>query len=99
MIVDNQNSNKKVYEWLRDYTNEGSLDIVTGYFTIGALAYLSKETNKKIKKYRFILGDIVHSEEKNHYTIDLLNENLTIEASLKLKNLALEAVEFLRQKK
>ena len=59
MILDNENSNKKVYEWLRDYTSEGNLDAITGYFTIGALGYLSQKTNEKINKYRFILGDIV----------------------------------------
>ncbi len=51
MLLDNENNNKKVFEWLRDYTNEGTLDIVTGYFTIGALGYLSKQTNEKIKRY------------------------------------------------
>jgi len=99
LILDNENNNKKVYEWLRDYTNEGTLDIVTGYFTIGALGYLSKYTNDKIKKYRFILGDIVSAEQQKNYTIDLLNENISIEASLKLKGMAKEAVEFLKQAK
>ena len=51
MILDNENNNKKVYEWIKDYTNNGSLDIVTGYFTIGVLGYLSRITNEKIKKY------------------------------------------------
>ena len=99
MLLDNENENKKVYEWLKDYTNEGTLDIVTGYFTIGALGYLSKATNEKIKKYRFVLGDIVSTEQQKSYTIDLLNENISVEASLKLKGMALEAVEFLKQSK
>jgi len=99
LILDNENNNKKVYEWIQDYTNEGTLDIVTGYFTIGALGYLSKYTNNQIKKYRFILGDIVSTEQKKNYTIDLLNENISIEASLKLKNIAKETVEFLKQSK
>lgn len=84
---------------MSDYTNEGTLDIVTGYFTIGALGYLSKVTNEKIKKYRFVLGDIVSTEQQKNHTIDLLNENISIEASLKLKGMALEAVEFLKQSK
>jgi len=99
LILDNENNNKKVYEWIKDYTNNGSLDIVTGYFTIGVLGYLSRITNEKIKKYRFILGDIVNTQEQKDYTIDLLNENISIEASLKLKGLALEAVDFLKQSK
>jgi hypothetical protein len=99
LILDNENNNKKVYEWLRDYTSEGSLDVVTGYFTIGALGYLSQKTNEKINKYRFILGDIVNTEQQKDYTINLLNEDITIEASLKLKSLAIEAVEFLKLNK
>jgi superfamily II DNA/RNA helicase len=99
LLIDNENKNKKVYEWIQDYTNTGTLDIVTGYFTIGALNYISKTTNSKIDKYRFILGDIVSTEQLQSYTIDLLNENLSIEASLKLKSIAIEAVEFLKQEK
>ena len=47
MILDNENKNRKVHEWITDYTERGDLDIITGYFTIGALAYLSKQINKK----------------------------------------------------
>ena len=54
MLIDNENKNKKVHEWIKDYTNNGTFDIVTGYFTVGALGYLSKITNDKINKYRFI---------------------------------------------
>jgi len=97
MLLDNENKNKKVYEWLSDYTNDGTLDIVTGYFTVGALSFLSKVTNKKIKKYRFILGDIVSTQQDENFAINLLNENINIEASLKLKNIAIEAVDFLKQ--
>ena len=44
MILDNENENLKVHEWITKYTQTGKLSIVTGYFTVGALAYLSKET-------------------------------------------------------
>jgi len=57
MILDNENDNLKVHEWIAKYTQNGTLSIVTGYFTIGALAYLSKTTQAKIEKYRFILGN------------------------------------------
>jgi hypothetical protein len=43
MILDNENKNLKVHEWISSYTEEGKFDIVTGYFTIGALAWLSKD--------------------------------------------------------
>ena len=98
MIIDNENKKLKVHEWITKYNEEGTLDIVTGYFTIGALAYLSKSTNDKIQKYRFVLGDIVNFDEKIK-ALDLLNENISIGNSLKLKQLAKEAVAFLNLSK
>ena len=63
MILDNENQNLKVYEWIKEYTEEGTIDIVTGYFTIGALAYLSQQVNQKITKFRLVLGDIVNFDQ------------------------------------
>ena len=60
MILDNENENPKVHEWITTYTNNGTLSIVTGYFTVGALAYLSTTTKDKIAEYKFVLGDIVN---------------------------------------
>jgi len=97
MIIDNENKNLKVHEWISKYTEEGSLDIVTGYFTIGALAYLSKRTNEQIAKYRMVLGDIVNIDTVNDRPLDLLNENITVEAALQLNSIAQEAVSFLKQ--
>ena len=62
MILDNENKNLKVHEWISRYTEEGELDIVTGYFTIGALAFLSDQINAEIKQYKLMLGDIVKTE-------------------------------------
>ena len=58
MLLDNENENLKVHEWLSKYTEEGKLDIITGYFTVGALAYLSQQVNDKITEFKFILADI-----------------------------------------
>ncbi len=99
MILDNKNENQKVYEWVREYTESGKIDIVTGYFTVGALAYLSRQINSKIKIFRMVLGDIVNIDMIQDRTIDLLNENITIEAALKLSAVAKEAVGFLKQEK
>ena len=71
MILDNENKNLKVHEWISKYTEEGSLDIVTGYFTIGALAFLSKKTNDRISKYRMVLGDIVSIDTVAERPLDL----------------------------
>ena len=99
MILDNENKNLKVYEWLIEYTENGNMDIVTGYFTVGTLAYLSRQVNEKIKVFRFVLGDIINIDVVQDRTIDLLNENITIEAALKLSTVAQEAVAFLKQDK
>jgi len=97
MLIDNENKNYKVHEWIAKYTETGKLDIVTGYFTVGALAYLSKTTNEKIEHFRFVLGDIVNVDEVKDRALDLMNENISVEAALKLSQLAKEAVEFLKQ--
>lgn len=99
MILDNENENKKVHEWISQYTEAGKLDIVTGYFTIGALAFLSRQVNEKISDFRLVLGDIVNVDIEDNRPLDLLNENISIEASLKLSSVAQEAVNFLKQDK
>lgn len=99
MILDNENESLKVHEWITKYTEEGKLDIVTGYFTIGALAYISEKVNAKIDQFRMVLGDIVNVDFEEDRPLDLLNENVTIEAALKLSNSAQEAVNFLKQEK
>lgn len=99
MILDNENENKKVHEWISQYTETGKLDIVTGYFTIGALAFLSRQVNDKINDFRLVLGDIVNVDIEDNRPLDLLNENISIEASLKLSSVAQEAVNFLKQNK
>lgn len=99
MILDNENENLKVHEWIVKYTKTGKLSIVTGYFTVGALAYLSKATKDKIDEYKFILGDIVNFDFEKDRTLDLLNEDINIDASLKLSKVAKEAVAFLELEK
>lgn len=95
MIIDNENQKLKVHEWITKYNEEGTLDVVTGYFTIGALAYLSKSTNDKIENYRFVLGDIVNFDKKIK-ALNLLNESIDIDTSFQLNRLAKEAVSFLQ---
>lgn len=99
MILDNENENLKVHEWLSKYTKTGKLSIVTGYFTVGALAFLSEWTKDKIDEYKFVLGDIVNFDLNKDRALNLLNENINIEASLKLSKVAKEAVAFLELEK
>ena len=95
MILDNENKNLKIFEWVEKNTEEGKMDIVTGYFTIGALAYWAKVTQEKVAHYRFLLGDIVYADNDKKLSLNLLNENLSINTSLELNRLAKEAVAFL----
>ena len=74
MILDNQNEHLKVHEWITRYTQSGNLSVVTGYFTVGALAYLSKATRDKIDEFRFVLGDIVNFDAEKDRAPDLMNE-------------------------
>lgn len=99
MILDNENENPKVHEWISRYTHDGKISLVTGYFTVGALAFLSKSTNDKIDEYKFVLGDIVNFDVNKDRALDLLNEEIGISASLQLNKLAQEAVKFLELEK
>ncbi len=96
MIIDN--NKEKVHNYISKYTEDGKIDIVTGYFTIGALAFLSKLSNEHIDKYRFVIGDIVSKNDEIN-AINLLNEELDIDTVTKLKKIAREVVEFLQQNK
>jgi superfamily II DNA or RNA helicase len=99
MILDNQNENPKVYEWIEENTQLGELDLVTGYFTIGALAFLSEKVNERISKFRFVIGDIVASSDQKIKSLDLLNQNIDYKTVMKLTNWAKEAAQFLKQAK
>ena len=60
MILDNENQELKVHEWITQYTEEVKIDIVSGYFTIGALVYMSQQVIDKIKEFKMTLSDIVN---------------------------------------
>ncbi|MEY4934798.1 MAG: hypothetical protein RIS64_1157 [Bacteroidota bacterium] len=94
MILDTEK--RTVHEWLSKHTKKGTLNVVTGYFTVGALAYLSKQFNAKIKSFDFILGDIVRFDSQQNRTLNLLNENISLDAALQINQLAQQAVAFLQ---
>lgn len=99
MILDNENKNGSVHQWIAEYTKDGKFDSVTGYFSVGGLSYLADMVNERIKHFRFVLGDMVHNEGEKDRTLDLLNDNITIDAALKLSGEAKKAAEFLSQSK
>lgn len=80
MIFDNENQNLKVHQWIERYTQSGKLSIIARYFTVGALAYLSQITLKKIEQYKFIPGDKVNFSAGKDRALDLLYENISKEA-------------------
>ena len=99
MLVDNHSTEFKVHSFIQQYINDGSMDIVTGYFTVGALCHFANLTNEKIAQYRIILGDITQRDVTEISSLDLLNADLNLEKALSLKKLANDAVDFLKLNK
>ena len=99
MLVDNHSTDFKVHSFIQQYINDGSMDIVTGYFTVGALCHFANLTNEKIAQYRIILGDITQRDVTEISSLDLLNADLSLEKALSLKKLANDAVDFLKLNK
>ena len=98
MLVDNHaKSEFRTHEWLEQYQQPGNLNVVTGYFTVGALAYLALLLKDHIGEFKFVLGDIVHTQEQHERPLDILNENITIDAALRLTTAARQSVTFLQQ--
>jgi superfamily II DNA or RNA helicase len=98
MLLDNS-PGKTVFEWLKKYSETGEMDIVTGYFTIGALFWLSENFNGKIDKFRFVWGGISGDANDKIVRIDLLNQDIGIKKVFELKKIANNAVNFLKQNK
>ncbi|HPA56130.1 MAG TPA: helicase-related protein [bacterium] len=97
MLYDNEK--KKICEWIREYTKEGTMDIVTGYLTVAAISYVSDCANAKIRNFRIIAGELVENQNIDERTIDLLNENISVDAALEISTVARNAVDFLKQDK
>ncbi|MBN1576395.1 MAG: DEAD/DEAH box helicase family protein [Chitinispirillaceae bacterium] len=95
MLIDNET--RKVHEWFTRYTKNGNLDSVTGYFTVGALAFLSRQIKDRIHKFRFVLGGLASTDILQERPIDLLNDNHTANTAFGLHQTAREATEFIRQ--
>ena len=76
MILDNKNTNLKVHEWIAQYTKEGIFNLVTRYFTIGVLAYLSDKINEKIPE----IGQPLTALLKKAETKNLPKDSLRIDS-------------------
>ncbi|MBI4645914.1 MAG: helicase [Bacteroidia bacterium] len=103
MLLDNKTKTEdseyyKVFDFIKNYTENGELDLVTGFFSVYALTLMKDEINQA-EKFKLILGNLMQEESQINKVIDLLNGNAGIESTLSLSVSAQKAVEFLKQDK
>jgi superfamily II DNA or RNA helicase len=103
MLLDNKTKTEdsdhyKVFDFIKNYTENGGLDLVTGFFSVNALALMNNEINQA-EKFRLILGNLIQDDAQLNKVIDLLNGNNGINNTLSLSISAQKAVEFLLQDK
>jgi phosphatidylserine/phosphatidylglycerophosphate/cardiolipin synthase-like enzyme len=103
MLLDNKtktedNEHYKVFDFVKANTENGTLDLVTGYFSVNALALMKDHINA-VEKFRLILGNLMQEESQLNKVIDLLNGDTSISSTLALSKSAQKAVEFLQQDK
>jgi len=97
MLLDNvkdEAADRTVAGWLLKYTESGDMDIATGYFTIGALAWLNEHLNRKIEQFRLVWSGIA---DVGATKFDLLNQEIGINNALRLRKLAKSAIKFLER--
>ena len=103
MLLDNKtktedNEHSTVYDFLRNYIEQGKVDIVTGYFSVSALARVKDEINDP-ERFRMVLGNLLREDNQQDKIINLLSDTLGISQVLNLNQSAKKAVDFLRQEK
>lgn len=103
MLLDNKTRTEdsdhyKVYDFIKNYTEGGRLDLVSGFFSVNALALMNDDINQA-EKFRLILGNLMQDEAQLNKVIDLLNGDTSINGTLSLSVAAQKAVEFLEQDK
>ncbi|MDR0762456.1 MAG: DEAD/DEAH box helicase family protein [Campylobacteraceae bacterium] len=102
MLLDNKTQTDgillKMVDFLKKNTEQGLLDLVTGFFSINALAMMHNELGNA-EKFRFVLGNLIQDEKEISKVINLLNSDAGIESTLSLSLSAQKAVEFLKQDK
>lgn len=96
MLLDNKTKTEdseffKVFDFIKNYTEKGGLDVVTGFFSIHALALMRDEINQA-EKFRLILGNLMQEESQVNKVIDLLNGDPGISSTLSLSASAQKAV-------
>ena len=107
MLIDNKKAHSHgdgpefitAWDFLKHHINgkrNGKFDIVTGYFTIGALAELSELVKDSGDKIRIVSSEMVKGKDDTaEHTVDLLNGDLNIGAVFHQQANARRAKEFL----
>ncbi len=103
MLLDNKTKTadkeySTVYDFLRNYIEQGKVDIVTGYFSVSALARIKDEINDP-EGFRMVLGNLLKEDNQQDKVLNLLSDSLGIRQVLNLSQSAKKAVDFLRQEK
>ncbi len=103
MLLDNKTKNEDnghstVYDFLRSYIERGKVDLVTGYFSVNALAGIKDEINDP-ERFRMVLGNLLKEGAQRDKIINLLSDTLGIPEVLNLNQSAKKAVDFLWQEK
>jgi superfamily II DNA or RNA helicase len=103
MLLDNKNELEKnepykVFDFIEKHIGNGNFDLVTGFFSINALAFMKDKINKA-ESFKLILGNLMQDEVQLNKTIDLINGNPSIKGAFSLPINAQKAVAFLEQDK
>ena len=109
MLIDNKKCRyksdgidiKTVWDFINRFSGlqsqeKGSLDIVTGYFTIRALSKLYREIPES-DEFRLVSSEIIKEDSDESHILDLLNGNLDVETATSLDEYAEDAKAFLRR--
>lgn len=105
MLLDNETRNEGTLKkqafhiYFEKRIKEGNLRIVTGYFTVNALYWLVKNFDTKIDDFQFVLGEITNTYTKEAKVLNLLNQDLGIDKTIKMSKEAKVVIEFLKQDK
>ena len=99
MILDNSTNEKKIINWFKNETpDDVKFNIVTGYFTIGALYDFIQIIKDKTTEINIVFGEML-LEDQIDFPVDLLNGNIDISEAFSLPFKAREVVEFLNKDK
>jgi superfamily II DNA or RNA helicase len=97
MILDNSTEEKKIINWFKNETPEDiKFNIVTGYFTIGALYDFIQIVKDKSTEINIVFGDMLLDDQID-FPVDLLNGNIQISDTFSLPMKAKEVVDFLKK--